>query len=209
MSAEQLMIRALSSLLKVSYKTIYSEPHTLSDQHWNLLSKSIGKLSQYPMHIDDSASLSISQLEARAHKHYAEHGHIDLITVDYLQLMKGMKGTVNPVEVLSEVSRGLKVLAKDLHTVVMALAQVNRQVEYRSIKRPTLADLRGSGTMEQDADIVTFLYRDEVYDPDTPRPNICEADVAKNRNSTTGVADLYFNGANMLLRNLQRAEVEF
>lgn len=208
MSVEQLMIRAISSRLQLPYKSIMN-PHDLGGQHWNNVHMAIGEISQLPMFIDDMASLSIAQLEAKAHRLTAAHGHFDLITVDYLQLMTGSRNVNNRVQEVGQISRGLKQIARELNTVVWANAQINRGVENRVVKKPTLADLRESGSIEQDADIVMFIYRDEIYNPETLRANIAEIDVAKHRNGDTGVIDLYFNGAKMLFRNLTRAPIDF
>ena len=208
MSTEQLMIRAVASRLKIPYKAV-SNPWGMSEQHWLNVHKAIGELSELPMYIDDMPSLSIAQLEAKAHRLVASHGHFDLITVDYLQLMTGNKSAKNRVQEVGQISKGLKQLARELDTVIWANAQINRAVEARVIKKPTLADLRESGSIEQDADIVMFIYRDEVYNPETLRANIAEIDVAKHRNGDLGQVDLYFNGAKMLFRNLTRETVSF
>ena len=207
MTAEQLTIRALSSRMQVDFKSI-EHPFGLTDQYWELLNKAIGELSILPMFVDTSASLSIAQLESKAHRLFSEHGHFDLITVDYLQLMRGREGERNRVLEVGQISRGMKKLAKELNTVVWSNAQVNRGVENRAIKKPTLPDLRESGDIEQDADIVMFIYRDEYYNSETDRANIAEIDIAKNRNGELGQIDLFFNGKKMLFRNLTRGNVE-
>jgi len=206
MTAEQLTIRALASRLKTSFKSV-EHPFGLSDQYWELLNKGIGELSELPMYIDDSPSLSIAQLESKVHRLFADHGHFDLITIDYLQLMQGRQGEKNRVLEVGQISRGMKKLAKELGTVVWTNAQVNRNVETRAIKMPTLPDLRESGDIEQDADIVMFIYRDEYYNPETDRPNIAEINIAKNRNGVVGSVDLYFNGEKMLFRDLARGPI--
>ena len=206
MTAEQLTIRSLSARMQTDFKSI-EHPFGLSDQYWELLNKSIGELSVLPMFIDTSASLSISQLESKVHRLFSEHGHFDLITIDYLQLMRGKEGERNRVLEVGQISRGMKKLAKELGTVVWANAQVNRNVEQRAIRKPTLSDLRESGDIEQDADIVMFLYRDEYYNPETERANIVEIDVAKNRNGDLGQIDLYFSGEKMMIRNLSRGNI--
>ena len=206
MTSEQLTIRALSSRMQIDFKSI-EHPFGLTDQYWELLNKSIGELSVLPMFVDTSASLSIAQLESKAHRLFSEHGHFDLITVDYLQLMRGREGERNRVLEIGQISRGMKKLAKELGTVVWSNAQVNRGVESRAIRKPTLSDLRESGDIEQDADIVMFIYRDEYYNSETERANIAEIDIAKNRNGSLGQIDLYFNGKKMMFRDLTRGNV--
>jgi replicative DNA helicase len=209
MSNEQLMMRALSSRMKVAYKQI-TRPAQLATHHWELFHKALGEFSTLRMYIDDTPSLGIDQFNAKAHRLAAQHGHIDLLTVDYLQLMtgRGDRRAKNRVQEIGEISRGLKQTARELDTVVWANAQVSRAVEGRIVKKPTLSDLRESGDMEQDADVVMFIYRDEYYNPETPRANIAEIDVPKNRNGGIGQIDLYFNGKNMMFRNLTRAPID-
>lgn len=204
MGADQLMIRAISAKIKIPYKRIYNSPHTLSKQEWQNFNTALGQLSQLPMWIDDTPSLTISQLESKVHRMFAEYGHFDLVTVDYLQLMRGRKDARNRVEEVGQISRGMKQLARELNTVVWANAQVNRAVESRNIRMPMLSDLRESGDIEQDADVVGFILREEVYNPETELKNTAKVDIAKNRNGSTGELMLYFNAAHMRIANYQR-----
>ena len=162
-----------------------------------------GILSELPMWIDDTASLSLSQLSAKARRIQAEFG-LDLITVDYLTLMSVESSYGNRTQDVGQISRGLKRLSKELNVPVLALAQLSRQCEQRGDKRPMLSDLRDSGEIEQDADMVIFLYRDEYYNPDTTQyPNQAEAIIAKHRHGKTGTARLRFDGDYMRFTNLQ------
>ena len=208
MSSEQLMQRQLSSRLQIPYTDIRS-PFTLNETQWEAVGKALGEMSELNIYVDDSASLTIDELESKMHRLYANHGYFDLITVDYLQLMRGNKNAKNRIEEIGQISRGLKRIAKELKTVVWANAQVNRGVEHRQKKMPLLADLRESGDIEQDADIVMFLMREEYYDETTSRPNIADVSVAKNRNGDVGEISLYFNGSRMRFANLTRETVSF
>ena len=165
---------------------------------------SVGALSELPIYTDDSAGLTMSQLTAKARRLHAEHG-LKLITLDYLQLMAVDKSYGNRTQDVGQISRGLKRLAKELHVPVLALAQLSRSCEARGDKRPLLSDLRDSGEIEQDADVVMFIYRDEYYNPDTTeRPNVAEVNIAKHRNGETGAVDLYFNGPIMKFSGYDR-----
>jgi replicative DNA helicase len=147
------------------------------------------------------------QLQTKSRRLYAEHG-LDMIMIDYLQLMQAERSFSNRVQEISEISRALKSLARELDVPVVAAAQLSRAVEQRQEKRPMLSDLRDSGSIEQDADVVMFIYRDEYYNPDsTDRPNIAEISVAKHRNGPTGTIDLYWHGKLATFRNLQRQEI--
>jgi replicative DNA helicase len=148
------------------------------------------------------------QLRTKCRRLYAEQG-LDLIIIDYLQLMQAERSTNNRVQEISEISRALKGLARELDVPVLAAAQLSRAVEQRQDKRPMLSDLRDSGSIEQDADIVMFIYRDEYYNPDTTeRPNIAEVHVAKHRHGPTGQVDLYWHAKLATFRNLQRQEIQ-
>ena len=165
---------------------------------------SVGALAELPIYTDDSAGLTMSQLTAKARRLHAEHG-LKLITLDYLQLMAVDKSYGNRTQDVGQISRGLKRLAKELHVPVLALAQLSRSCEARGDKRPLLSDLRDSGEIEQDADVVMFIYRDEYYNPDTTeRPNVAEVNIAKHRNGETGAVDLHFNGPVMKFSGYDR-----
>lgn len=135
-------------------------------------------------------------------------GKLDLLVIDYLQLVETEGDGKNSYVEVGKISRALKILANNLNIPVIVLAQLSRALEARGDKRPLLSDLRDSGKIEADADMVIFLYRDVVYKPDTERPHVMEAIVAKNRNGNTGTADLYWNGATMSVRNLQHQTID-
>ena len=148
------------------------------------------------------------QLRTKCRRLYAEHG-LDMVMIDYLQLMSAEHPTNNRVQEVSEISRELKGLAREFDVPVVAAAQLSRAVEQRQNKRPMLSDLRDSGSIEQDADVVMFIYRDDYYNPDsTERPNIAEISVAKHRNGPTGTIDLFWHGKLATFRNLHRQEIE-
>jgi replicative DNA helicase len=150
-------------------------------------------MREAPIYIDDTPSLSPTEIRARARRLSREHG-LDLIVVDYLQLM-AIEGTKeNRATEISEISRGLKSLAKELEVPVIALSQLNRSVEQRTDKRPVMSDLRESGAIEQDADLIVFIYREEVYNQDTPRKGIADITIAKQRNGPIGDFPLTFVG---------------
>ena len=149
--------------------------------------------SRRQLYIDDNPHCTVMEMRAKARRMKARHGDLGLIVVDYLQLMQpsGKRSENRQVEV-AEISRGLKILARELDCPVIALSQLNRQLEYRADKRPMLADLRESGSLEQDADVVIFLYRDEIYNPESDQRGTAEVIVAKHRNGPTGVTRLAF-----------------
>ena len=169
--------------------------------------QAIGRLSETHIFIDDTPSITPMQLRTKCRRLYAEHG-IDLVMIDYLQLMNSEFRSNNRVQEISDISRGLKALARELDVPVVADAQLSRAVENRQDKRPLLSDLRDSGSIEQDADVVMFIYRDEYYNDDTERPNIAEINIAKHRNGPTGSIDLFWHGKLATFRNLQRTEVD-
>ena len=159
---------------------------------WTKISHAVGRLAEAPFYIDDNAHLTVMEMRAKCRRLKALHGDLGLIVVDYLQLMSTPKRSENRQVEVSELSRGLKVLARDLETPVVALSQLNRSLEYRTDKRPMLADLRESGALEQDADVVCFIYRDEAYNPDSTDKGMAEIIVAKHRNGPTGKVRLAF-----------------
>jgi replicative DNA helicase len=166
----------------------------IEDEEWDRIIYAMGTLSEANIWIDDTPGISTMEMRSKARRLQAEH-NIDLIIVDYLQLMQssvGGKRNENRVQEISEISRNLKGLARELDVPVMALAQLSRQVESRQSKVPQLSDLRESGSIEQDADIVMFIYREDVYNPDTERKNIADIIVAKHRNGPVGEVSLYF-----------------
>jgi replicative DNA helicase len=159
---------------------------------WSKISQAVGRLAEAPLFIDDNPHLTVMDMRAKCRRLKATHGDLGLVVVDYLQLMStGRKAENRQVEV-SELSRGLKVLARDLDVPVVALSQLNRSLEYRQDKRPMLADLRESGALEQDADVVAFIYRDDTYHPDSSDKGAAEIIVAKHRNGPTAKIRLAF-----------------
>ena len=151
------------------------------------------ELHQMPIYIDDTPGLTINQLSSKSRRIKAANPDLGLIVVDYIGLMLG-DSRMSRQELVSEASRGLKGLAKELDVCVMALSQLNRSVESRTDKRPMPSDLRESGAIEQDADIISFIYRDEYYNPDSPEKGVAEVIIAKQRNGSTGTVKLFFEG---------------
>ncbi len=188
MSRAQLVQRILCAEAMVDQQKVRSG--YLDEADWSSLVKAAGKLSQAHLYIDDSAGLTVRQLRAKARNLKAEMG-LGLIVIDYLQLLTG-SSRENRQQEISEISRSLKGLAKDLEVPVIALAQLSRAVEQRQDKKPIMSDLRESGSLEQDADVVMFIYREEYYKPETEKKGIAEIIVAKQRNGPTGVVELAF-----------------
>lgn len=187
MSKLQLSQRLLSSVSLVDLQKIIAGD--ISD--WKLIGDALSYLSGLDIYIDDTAGISLTELRAKCRRMMAEKG-IDLIVIDYLQLMTAESRTENRQQEISSISRGLKALAKEMNCPVLALAQLSRQPELRADKRPILSDLRESGAIEQDADIVMFLYRDDYYNPESTRPNTADLIVAKHRNGPTGTIGMSF-----------------
>ncbi len=205
MSGEQLVQRMISAETRIDSQRL--RRGNLAEQEWPIFMQAIGRLSETHIFIDDTPSITPMQLRTKCRRLYAEQG-IDLIMIDYLQLMNAEYRTNNRVQEISDISRGLKGLARELDVPVVAAAQLSRAVESRQDKRPMLSDLRDSGSIEQDADVVMFIYRDEYYNEDTERPNIAEINIAKHRNGPTGSIDLFWHGKLATFRNLQRTEVD-
>jgi replicative DNA helicase len=164
----------------------------LQERDWNKISRAMGRLGEAPLWIDDNPNLTIMEIRAKARRLKSKVGDLGLIVVDYLQLMSGRANAESRQIEISEISRGLKILARELQCPVMALSQLSRGLELRADKRPMLADLRESGAIEQDADVVMFVYRDEVYHADTPDKGLAEILVAKHRSGPTGTCRLVF-----------------
>jgi replicative DNA helicase len=171
--------------------------------------KAYNDLSEALFYIDDTPGISALELRTKARRLHAEVG-LDLIVVDYLQLMRGDFRSENRVQEISSISRALKGLARELNVPLLALSQLSRGVESRTDKRPILSDLRESGALEQDADVVIFIYRDEMYNENTERPNIADIIVAKHRNGPTGTVALYFRKelAQFLEAEVRHTEVD-
>ncbi len=191
MPADQLMTRMLASVGRVSLAHIRSGE--ISDDDWPRISGAAGQLSEARIFIDETPGLTPTELRARARRVKREHG-LDLVVVDYLQLMHVPGNKENRATEIAEISRGLKALAKELACPVIALSQLNRGVEQRTDKKPVMSDLRESGAIEQDADMILLIYREEVYDKNTTKKGIAEIDLAKHRNGETGTFLLTFQG---------------
>lgn len=189
MSAEQLTLRLLSSESGISLHNIRNG--TISSQEWLELTSVAGRLAEMKIFIDDTAMLDIMELRTKARKLKADHG-LQFIVIDYLQLLHSPKKHENRHQEVSEISRSLKGLAKELGVPIIALSQLSRSVDSRMDKRPILSDLRESGAIEQDADLIMFLYRDIVYNPDAENPSLTELIVGKQRNGPTGTVHLSF-----------------
>ncbi|NLY88511.1 MAG: replicative DNA helicase [Firmicutes bacterium] len=189
MSKEQLAIKLLCAEAGVNNQRIRTG--NLEEEDWPRLSHALGRLSEAKIFIDDSPNISAWEIRAKARRIKAEYG-LGLIIIDYLQLMQSRYRTENRQQEVSEISRSLKALARELSTPVLALSQLSRAVEQRPGKKPSLADLRESGSLEQDADLVCFLYREDYYDPETEKKNITELIVAKHRNGPTGKVEFFF-----------------
>jgi replicative DNA helicase len=193
MGAAQLAVRIVGSIGRIDQTHLRTGK--LTDEEWPRLTEAIEKLRTISLHIDESAGLTSSELRANARRLSRQCGKLGLIVVDYLQLMSGSSSSEgeNRATELGEISRGLKMLAKELQCPVMALSQLNRSVESRPDKRPMMSDLRESGAIEQDADIIMFIYRDEYYTKDACKePGVAEIIIAKQRNGPTGVVKLAF-----------------
>lgn len=191
MPAQQLAFRMISSLGRVDQTHLRTGK--FPDEDWSRINTAVQLMSDAPIFIDDSPGLSPTEIRARARRLKREHG-LGLIVLDYLQLMQVHGNTENRATEISEISRSLKSLAKELEVPVIALSQLNRGVEQRTDKRPVMSDLRESGAIEQDADVIVFIYREEVYVPDTPRKGIADISIAKQRNGPIGEFPLTFVG---------------
>lgn len=193
MPSDAIAMRMMSSLGRIDQHNIRTGKLTEND--WPRIMSAVNMMSEAPLFIDDAPGLSPSELRARARRLMKEHGQLGLIVVDYLQLMKvpGFKSE-NRVGEISEISRSLKSLAKELKVPVLALSQLNRGLEQRHDKRPMMSDLRESGAIEQDADVIIFIYRDEVYNEDSPEKGVAEIIIAKQRNGPIGKTRVAFLG---------------
>ncbi len=200
MGASQLAVRVVGSIGRIDQGHLRTGK--LSDDEWPRLTEAIEKLRTVSLHIDETPGLTSSELRANARRLARQCGKLGLIVVDYLQLMNGSGGAGgdNRATELGEISRGLKMLAKELQCPVIALSQLNRSVEQRTDKRPMMSDLRESGAIEQDADIIMFIYRDDYYNKDSKDPGVAEIIIGKQRNGPTGTVRLTF------LKNLTRFE---
>ena len=191
MPSQQLAFRMISSLGRVDQTHLRTG--RFPDEDWSRINTAVQLMSEAPIFIDDSPGLSPTEIRARSRRLQREHG-LGLIVVDYLQLMAVPGSKENRATEISEISRSLKALAKELSLPVIALSQLNRSVEQRTDKRPVMSDLRESGAIEQDADLILFIYREEVYNQDTPRKGIADIAIAKQRNGPIGDFPLTFVG---------------
>ena len=188
MPREQIAMRMLCSDAQVDMQRV--RKGTLTDKDWSSLANSVQSMADAPMYIDDTASMTVQQMKAKLRR----TKNLGLVIIDYLQLMESTSHSENRVTVISEITRQLKVMAKELNVPVILLSQLSRAVESRTDKRPMLSDLRESGSIEQDADIVLFLYREAYYNKESQRQNISECIVAKNRHGETGTVELIWDG---------------
>ena len=202
MAKQQLVMRMLCSQARIDSSRMRGG--FLKDSDWPKLAKAAGQLSQAPIYIDDTGAISILEMRAKCRRLQADKG-LDLIMVDYLQLMRGSSSSDGSRErEISEISRGLKALARELSVPVIALSQWTRSLEQRQDKRPMLSDLRESGAIEQDADVITFVYRDEYYNPESEDKGLAEIIIGKQRNGATGTVKLTFLKQFTLFADLQR-----
>ncbi|AEB10387.1 replicative DNA helicase [Desulfobacca acetoxidans] len=190
MSKEQLVRRLLSAIGRIDASLLRQAAFLTRDQ-WTHLQEAAGKLMDCPIYIDDTPAVTVLEVRAKCRRLMREK-ELGLVLIDYLQLMRGRRDSSSREQEISEISRSLKSLAKDLNIPIVALSQLNRRVEERPNKRPQLADLRESGAIEQDADVILFIYRDEVYRKDSPDKGIAEIIIGKQRNGPTGVFKLHF-----------------
>jgi replicative DNA helicase len=191
MPGEQLAMRMLSSLGRINGHKVRTGK--LDDDDWPRLMSAMTMLSEAPIYIDDTPGLSPMELRARARRLKREHG-LDLIIIDYLQLMQSGESSENRATEISAITRAMKNLAKELSVPVIAMSQLNRSLEQRTDKRPIMSDLRESGAIEQDADVILFIYRDEVYHEDSQDKGTAEIIIGKQRNGPTGTIRLTFLG---------------
>jgi replicative DNA helicase len=201
MSKDQLVQRLIASEAGVDSNRLRAG--RISPNEWDSVYKAVDRISELPIYIDDNASMMLMEMRSQARKLQAEHGGtLGLIMIDYLQLMEGSSD--NRVQEISKITRGLKGLARELQVPLIALSQLSRGVEARNNKRPMMSDLRESGSIEQDADLIIMLYRDAYYNPDTPDRDITELIITKHRNGPTGVVKLVFDPALTKFKNLAR-----
>jgi len=204
MSKDQLVDRMLASESGVDAWNIRTG--NLTDDDFEKLGAAMGSLSEAPIYIDDTPGITVLEMRTKARREAQKHP-LGLIVIDYLQLMSGSRGggDFNRVQEVSEISRGLKLIARELNVPVIALSQLSRSVESRSPQIPQLADLRESGSIEQDADIVAFLYREDYYNPETDRQHIADLILAKHRNGPTGRIELYFHPEKLKFLSLDKS----
>ncbi len=199
MGGTQLVMRMLGSIGRLDQHKIRTG--RLQDDDWQKLTYAVGKLNDAPIFIDETPALNALELRARARRLHRQCGKLGLIIIDYLQLMSSVSSGENRATEISEISRSLKALAKELQVPVIALSQLNRSLEQRPNKRPVMSDLRESGAIEQDADVILFIYRDEVYNPDSQDKGSAEIIIGKQRNGPIGTVRLTFLGEHTRFEN--------
>ena len=206
MGGTQLAMRMIGSVGLLNQHTLRTG--RLEDDDWSRMTHALGRLNDAPIFIDETAALNAMELRSRARRLHRQNDGLGLIVVDYLQLMSSpsSKASENRATEISEISRSLKALAKELHVPVMALSQLNRSLEQRPNKRPMMSDLRESGAIEQDADLILFIYRDEVYNPDSPDKGKAEIIIGKQRNGPIGKVELTFRGEYTRFDNFASAQ---
>ena len=206
MPGDSLVMRMLSSLGRIDQTKMRTGQ--LDDDDWPRLTSAVSLLKDRLLFIDDSAALSPTEIRSRARRIAREHGQLGLIMIDYLQLMQVKGSSENRTGEISEISRSLKALAKELNAPVVALSQLNRSLEQRSDRRPVMSDLRESGAIEQDADVIAFIYRDEVYNDESPDKGVAEIIIAKQRNGPIGKCRLAFIGKYTKFEDLAHGSYE-
>ena len=204
MGATQLAMRLMGSVGRLDQQKIRTG--RLTNDDWERLSGALGKLNDAPIHIDETPAMNALEVRARSRRLARQYGgKLGAIVVDYLQLMQAVSDGENRATEISEISRSMKALAKELKVPVLALSQLNRSLEQRPNKRPVMSDLRESGAIEQDADVILFIYRDEVYNQDTQEKGVAEIIIGKQRNGPIGMVRLAFLGENTRFENLASA----
>ncbi len=206
MPADSLIIRMLASIGRIDQTRIRTG--RLEQEDWPRLSAAVSKLKDVPLYIDDTPALTPTEVRSRARRVAREHGALGMIMVDYLQLMQVAGSSEGRTAEISEISRSLKAVAKEFNCPMVALSQLNRALEQRPNKRPVNSDLRESGAIEQDADVIMFIYRDEVYNEESPDKGIAEIIIGKQRNGPIGVCRLAFLGQHTRFENLARGSYD-
>jgi len=206
MPADSLIIRMLSSIGRIDQSRIRNGK--LEQEDWPKLSAAVNKLKDVPLFIDDTPALTPTEVRSRARRVHREHGGLAMIMVDYLQLMRVAGDSEGRTAEISEISRNLKAIAKEFKVPMVALSQLNRALEQRPNKRPVNSDLRESGAIEQDADVIMFIYRDEVYNEESPDKGTAEIIIGKQRNGPIGICRLAFMGQHTRFENLARGGYE-
>ncbi|OQA33271.1 MAG: Replicative DNA helicase [Betaproteobacteria bacterium ADurb.Bin341] len=200
MGGTQLAMRMLSSIGRLDSSRVRTG--RLNDDEWSKLSFALGKLHEAPIYIDESGGITPASLRARARRLQRQCGQLGLIVIDYIQLMNTSRQGENRATEISDISRAIKSLAKELHVPIIVLSQLSRKVEERNDKRPMMSDLRDSGAIEQDADVILMMYREEYYKPETQEKGIAEVIIGKQRNGPTGTVRLAFLGTYTRFENL-------